>query len=153
MIVAVLATMLNDGSDFFTIGPNDKLVLVSTKINTPQRYVGMIFVLILINGMTMIVEELGMPVLGFNVYNPDKTHIVDFTKNELNFLANGMFVTSALRSSLMLVVSISQIDVAIISVIIKEIASFFVVRHLLNEKTFGENIPIPDEEVEIVVVN
>ncbi len=43
------------------------------------------------NCIKVLVAELGEPVLVFNVYNPDKKVIDDFTKFELLFYANTMF--------------------------------------------------------------
>ncbi len=56
--------------------------------------------------------------------------------NELNFLANTMYFVNGLRGVCMVVISISQIDIALISVIVSEITSIWTVRLLLNEKTF-----------------
>lgn len=84
----------------------------------------------------VFVNEIGSPVLGFNVYNPDKKVITDFTKNELNFLANAMWLTNGVRSVFSVVASVSQIDLALCSVFISELASIITVRLLLNEKEF-----------------
>lgn len=93
-----------------------------------------------------------MPVLGFNIYNPDKTHITDFSKGELNFYANAMYFTSAVRGVLMTVVAISQIDIAIFSVFVREFTTIFTVRALLNEKIFGyEAVPATEAELQVVV--
>ena len=45
-----------------------------------------------------------MPILGFNVYNPDKKIITDFSKNELNFLANLMFTINSIKSIFMVII-------------------------------------------------
>ncbi len=79
-----------------------------------------------------------MPILGFNVYNPDKKIITEFGKNELQFFANTMFMISSVRDIFMVLLTISQVDVALWSVFIREFASFFTIRMLLNEKTFAE---------------
>jgi hypothetical protein len=66
-----------------------------------------------------------MPVLGFSIYNPDKKIITEFTKNELQFYANSMYLMSSLRYVCELIVTISQLDLAIFSVLASEFASFF----------------------------
>lgn len=135
--VITINVVLNDESKYFRFGPNEDLVIISSKINTTGRYVALLIVISLMNVVTVVVEEMGMPVLGFNVYNPDKKHITEFTKNELNFLANAMYFTSGLRNALMVMVTVSQVDIAMFSVIVKEITSIVTVRMLLNEKIFG----------------
>jgi hypothetical protein len=84
----------------------------------------------------VLVNELGSPILGFRVYDPDKTIIDDFTKNELNFLANAMWFTNGFRGVLMAVITVTQIDIAFSGMIISELVSIGTVRHLLNGKTF-----------------
>ena len=80
-----------------------------------------------------------MPVVGFNIYNPDKKVITEFTKNELQFFGNMMFLTSSLRYIFEVMITITQIDIAIYSVIISEITTIFTIRMLLNEKRFTNN--------------
>ena len=80
-----------------------------------------------------------MPVVGFNIYNPDKKVITEFTKNELQFFGNMMFLTSSLRYIFEVMVTITQLDIAIYSVIISEITTIFTIRLLLNEKRFTKN--------------
>ena len=80
-----------------------------------------------------------MPVVGFNIYNPDKKVITEFTKNELQFFGNMMFLTSSLRYIFEVMITITQIDIAIYSVIISEITTIFTIRMLLNEKRFTKN--------------
>tara|TARA_Y100000816_G_scaffold287546_2_gene270495 strand:+ start:331 stop:672 length:342 start_codon:yes stop_codon:yes gene_type:complete len=94
------------------------------------------------------VAELTDPILSFTIYNPDKKNIPDFTKNELQFYANYIYLIGSLRYVFTLMITIAQIDLAIFSVIIGEITSFFTIRMLLNEKTF---IPEYEEELYNVV--
>ena len=105
-----------------------------------------------------IVNEIGSPILGFNVYNPDKKIITDFTKNELNFLANAMWMINGVRGVISVVITITQFDLALSSVLLSEIASIFTVRFLLNEKEFIKNYkpvvqdePQPISQIEVVV--
>ncbi len=118
------------------------MIVISVKIDTPNKYSVLLVIIAVINVSKVIVEEIGMPILGFSIYNPDKRVISDFTKNELQFFANGMFMVSGLRSVFMTIVSITQIDIAIWSLFVSECASFFTIRMLLNEKRFivGEEV-------------
>jgi hypothetical protein len=105
----------------------------------------------LIKGCDVLVNELGSPILGFRVYNPDKKNIDDFNKNELNFLANSMWFTNSFRNILMAVITVTQIDIAFSGMFISEIVSIFTVRHLLNSKTFNkEENEYKEDDVELL---
>ncbi len=136
-VIAVIS-VFDDSSDYWTTGPNDTLIIISVRIDTYAKY-GLLMVFIaFINIIKVLSEEIGMPILGFNVYNPDKKIITEFGKNELQFFANTMFMISSVRDIFMVLLTISQVDVALWSVFIREFASFFTIRMLLNEKTFAE---------------
>ena len=100
-----------------------------------------------------MVNEIGSPILGFRVYNPDKKVIDDFSKNELNFLANAMWFVNGFRGVLMAVITITQVDIAFSGMIVSEIVSIFAVRHLLNCKTFTKNKTIDDEDDSILMTS
>ena len=78
-------------------------------------------------------------IIGFNIYNPDKKVITEFTKNELQFYGNSMYLIDAIKAVLLIMVNISQIDIALWGVIISETTSLFTIRMLLNEKEFNLN--------------
>ena len=148
IIVSVFATQ----STYWRFGWSDNLIVISVRINTLQRYIGLLFGIMVINVSRVIVEEIGMPILGFSVYNPDKKVITDFGKNELQFYANAMFMVSGLRSLFMTVISVTQFDIALWSLVISEITCIYTIRLLLNEKEFP-NVFNKLEELENVVVN
>jgi len=75
-----------------------------------------------------------MMILSFNIYDPNKTHIFGFRKWELQVLENLMYAAPAIRSVFMTMVLISQIDVALFGVFVKEATSIITIRTLLNEK-------------------
>ena len=71
-----------------------------------------------------------------NKHQACRTEVNEFTKNELNFLSNAMFMISAIRELFNTVISITQLDLALVIVIVKELASIVIIRLLLNEKQF-----------------
>ena len=118
--------------------PYPDLIVISIKIDTWNKWIILNIFIALIKGCDVLVNELGSPILGFRVYNPDKKNIDDFNKNELNFLANSMWFTNSFRNILMAVITVTQIDIAFSGMFISEIVSIFTVRHLLNGKTFNK---------------
>jgi hypothetical protein len=71
-----------------------------------------------------------------NVYNPDKKEITDFTKLQLYFYANSMFFINNIRYIFTILISITQIDIALYSVLIEQLIVMITTKMLLNEKNF-----------------
>jgi len=136
VVLIVVSIFKDDQSTYFRIGPSDDLIVISIKINTWSKWIILNLFIGMIKVCDVLVNEIGSPILGFRVYNPDKKVIDDFTKNELNFLANSMWFTNGFRNVLMAVVTVTQIDIAFSGMIMSEFISIFTVRHLLNNKKF-----------------
>ena len=140
-MIGLIVIFKNDDSKYFRIGPYDDLNLISVTIDTWTKWI-----------IVVIIRVLGLPVLDFNVYNPDKKVITDFTRNELNYLSNSMFMVSAIKGVFNTVISITQLDLALITVIIKELTSIVAIRFLLNEKKFTNKKNLRDLNLKIMPV-
>lgn len=121
---------------YWRFGPHPDLVIIAVQIDTWQKYGLLLALIAIVESSRVVVEEFGMPLLGFSIYNPDKRVVTEFSKNELQFFANAMFFISAIRGVLLVMVQISQLDIALWGVLISQCASVITIRHLLNEKTF-----------------
>ena len=77
-----------------------------------------------------------MPILTFNIYNPNQKKIEDFTRTELQVYGNVMFMLNSIRYALTLQLAIIQIDIALISSIFDELAAIPTVYILLKDKEF-----------------
>ena len=75
----------------------------------------------------------------FNIYDPNRKVVKDFTRLELQVLANIMFMLNAIRYALTLQLSIIQIDIAVISGIFDELAAIPTIYILLKDKKFVNN--------------
>ena len=139
VVIVIIITHYQRESKYFRFGPSNDLIVISVNINTNARYLILLLIISLVKITKVVVEEIGMPVIGFSIYNPDKKVITEFTKNELQFYGNTMYLTSSLRYIFEVMVTITQIDIAIYSVIISEITTIFTIRLLLNEKRFPKN--------------
>jgi hypothetical protein len=145
MAVVVVICFHDDESKYFRFGPNKELFLISVHIDTWAKWMVAVILISVFKIGDVVVNEIGSPILGFNIYNPDKKHITDFTKNEINILANSMWFINGIRGVLMSVVAITQIDLALCGVLISELTTVFTIRMLLNEKTFGLQNNIENE--------
>ncbi len=141
VVLGVCVWLRDDSSKYFRIGPNADLIIISVQIDTRLKYACLLLFLAILNISEVIIQEIGMPVLGFNIYNPDKKVITEFGKLELQIYGNLMFTISGIRRVLMMVVSISQVDVALWCVMTAELTAIFTIRLLLNEKAFTSSNP------------
>ena len=137
LLISIIVVVFKDEeSTYMRFGPSDTLIIVSIRVNTWRKYCVILLGLGLVKSSEVIMNEIANPLLVFNIYNPDKKIIVEFTKNELQFFANSIFIASSLRYVLLTVISVTQMDLAIFSVLVSEVSSFFTIRLLLNEKEF-----------------
>jgi hypothetical protein len=134
--VSIFCLIEGENSKYYTYGPNDSLIIISIKINDWKRYIILLITIGIMNSFKVIVEEIGMPVLGFSIYNPDKKEITEFGKLELQIYGNLMFLFSSLRNVFSILLIVSQIDISIFSVLIDNMTTIFTIRLLLNEKKF-----------------
>lgn len=136
IILCVIFFRDDQQAKYIKFGPSDSLSLLGVKINTWNKYIFVCGLMALIKVLEVIINEIGNPILNFNIYNPDKKVIIEFTKNELHIMASIMAMISSIRNVFMVIVSITQIDLALIMAVVSEIVSIFTVRLLLNEKVF-----------------
>jgi hypothetical protein len=138
VLMVVLPVCFFSGSgQYFRFGPGDELVLINLNINTYTKYSAVLVCIAAINVIKVLSEEIGGPILGFNIYNPDKKSITDFTKCELQVYGNSMFLLSGVRNIFITLITVTQFDIALWSLLVSEGASMFTIRMLLNEKTFA----------------
>ena len=139
LVLIIVSIFRSEKSTYFKFGPSKDLIVISVEIDTWKKWILLNIFIWLVKGCDVMVNEIGSPILGFRVYNPDKKIIDDFTKNQLNFLANSMWFVNGFRTVLMAVITITQVDIAFSGMIVSEIVSIFTVRHLLNCKKFVTN--------------
>ena len=80
-----MITYKDDNNYYLMYGPNDNLYVLSIKINTIQKYVYLQIFLCFVEISRVFTNEIASPILGFNIYNPDKKIITDFTKMNYNY--------------------------------------------------------------------
>lgn len=137
LMVAIPIFLLDNGeSKYFRCGWHDDFILISVPINDKSRYICAVIFVVLTRAGEVFIGEIANPIIGFNIYNPDKKVITDFTKNELQFYGNTLYIIDSTRYIFKVMVLVTQIDLAFISMLSGEIISFITIRMLLNEKEF-----------------
>ena len=138
VFIISIITIFASESKYFRLGPNDDFVLISVSINTNIRYCVLLFLIACNDCIKVLIAELGEPVLVFNVYNPDKKVITEFTKCELLVYANSMFFVSNTRRVFDIMITVTQMDIAVFSIVVEQIISTFTVYLLVSEKKFDK---------------
>jgi hypothetical protein len=134
-------------SKYFRFGPNDDFIFISVQINTMQKYCSLLTLIFVNDIVRVIIQEFGSPVLFMNVYNPDKKEITEFSKSQLYFYANSMFLINNIRYIFTLLISVTQIDIALFSVLVEEVIVIFTIKMLLDEKKFINKKSLLHKEV------
>ena len=124
----------NLGVGYMRAGPG--LVVASVYIDTWEKWWYLVLLICAWSATDVFIHAIGTPVITFNVYNPDKRCITEFSRPELQFLTNLNSFASSIKSVFGFVIAISQIDVALIAVAASEVSSIITTHVLLREKTF-----------------
>ena len=139
-IVSIIMLQFATDSPYFRFGPNDDFILIAVKIDDWNKYSMLLLIISFIEFTRVMIEDLGTPILIFNIYNPDKKVITDFNKNELQIYGNSMFLVNNLRYVFQILVTVTQLDIAIFSVLVAQISGIITIRFLLNEKKYGSPV-------------
>ena len=125
---------------YFRWGPHSDLIIIGITIDNWVKYLVLQIVIAIIEISNVYTSENALPILGFNVYNPDKLEITEFSSmNELQYYANTMYFIQSIKNVMLVVISITQIDIALLKVIYGELTTIYTVRMLLTKKTFPNN--------------
>ena len=144
-VIIPIVKLANKDSTYYRFGPNEDLIIISIKINTWFRYSILLVYILIFRVCKVFINELGMPILTFNIYNPNQKKIEDFTRTELQIYGNIMFMLNSIRYALTLQLVIIQIDIALISSIFDELAAIPTVFILLKDKEFTKSKKKDDE--------
>lgn len=152
LIAVIIPTVLlaNKQSTYYRFGPNDDLIVISIKINTWTRYAFLLVYTMIFRICKVFINELGMPILTFNIYNPNQKIIEDFTRMELQVLANIMFTLNAISYAITIQLSILQIDIAVFSGIFSELAAIPTIHILLKDKEFKSDETKKEKETSYI---
>ena len=147
VVIVSIFTFASD-SPYFRFGPHETFVLISVKIDTINRYLVLLVMISFMNCIKVVVAELGEPVLVFNVYNPDKRVITDFSRKQLLAYANLMFLVSNVRRVFEVMITVTQFDIAIFSIVVEQFVSMMTVCFLVSEKRFDGQLQLPAEPID-----
>jgi len=150
ILIIIPIALLGDGkSVYLRVGWHDDFVLIGIPINTRGRYIGVTSFIIIINILNVFISEMVQPKISYPIYNPDQKKIYGFTKNELQIYGNILYLIEATKEIILVLVTITQIDIAMISMLFGEITSIITIRLLLNDKKFIASEEESDDETNL----
>lgn len=126
----------NHQSSYFNIGWSNNFVFISVPINTPFSYFTFCGFIIVSNVSEICMDNVAVPLIQFSTYNPYKKSITDFKRSELEFYSNTIFFIQASKRLLQIFIILSQIDIALISLISSQLSASIAINYLLNQKNF-----------------
>jgi len=139
-VIILLVFFFHSKDNYFRWGVPESnkegLYILSVKIDNYYKYSVLLLLISVIRIVKVLVNEIADAILSFRIYNPDKKEIDDFSKCELQFYGNYLYLIDSLRYIFTLMIVITQIDLALFGVMIDQITTVFTIRYLLNEKKF-----------------
>lgn len=148
-LVALLLTIIFAEDGWFSFGPSSHLIIAGVVIDTPAKYSVLVSIIVFNSIIDMLISEFAQPILGFNIYNPDKKVITDFnSKRELQVLASLYWAFNNLRGVFTILISITQVDLALIKWFVLETTAIYTINTILSKKRFSTE---SDEEVELMM--
>jgi hypothetical protein len=140
IIITIIITIFSSNIKYFNLGPNNDLVIISIIIDTYPKYIALLIAILFITIGEVFAQIFGLPIINFNIYNPHKKIITEFTRNQLEFYGNCMCVVTNFKHIILIFITITQIDIALFSLIISQICNFLIIKLLLKEKQFHNDL-------------
>ncbi len=145
VILFILAVA--DYKELFAFGPSANLIILTVRIDTWVKYVGLVAASCIFKMLEVFVNDIGSPNLGFSVYNPTTTVVYGFTRLQLQVLTNCMWMVNSLTYVFQVTIIVSRLDIALFSVVTGELTSACVVGYLLSNKSrFVPNFDTKEDE-------
>ena len=77
-VMSLVVVFRDDESKYLRWGPQDDLIIISVAIDDYTRYFMLLFCIMIIKVSDVLIGEIANPIIGFNIYNPDKKEITEF---------------------------------------------------------------------------
>jgi len=136
IIFFIYSILYNLDKTNIKIGYNDDLIIIGTKIDNIYKYIFLQFNIFLIEFVYEFTYEYANPKLYFLVFDDDKKLITEFSKIELQLYSQILWFLTSLKNGLMLLISVSQIDLVISKILYNQLAHIIVIKKTLDKKSF-----------------
>jgi hypothetical protein len=127
----------NQESSYFTWGWSDTFTFVSISINTPLKYIILCFFIMFFNISEILLNDIGYPLIHFSTYNPYQKNIDDLSRKDLELYSNIIFFIQTFKKLSQVLITLSQMDIAVISLLSYQVSAYFAISYLLDNKEFN----------------
>jgi hypothetical protein len=152
-VAVIVGTALGGPDSYVRFGPGNEdfpLSVLSLDINTWPKWLGVVVVLVLLSLADVIISQTAMMALYNNIYNSAQVEVTDFsTPLQLQTYAQLMYGMNSIRYILSVKISITQIDLALITTIASQLMTIPVIREKIMEKFKRMAEEHEDDEVEL----
>ena len=135
LITLISALCSDENAKYWRFGPQSDLYIISLAIDTYGKYVTLLVIITTIKISSVIGSDI-RPILGSNIYSSSTTTVTDFEKGELYFYGSAMYCINAIRNILIILINISQADIALWNMLVAWSCNTFVIHELLRKKIF-----------------
>ena len=126
----------NNQSNYFNWGWSNTFTFVSISINTPLKYFLLCVFICFFNFSEILLNDIGFPIIHFSTYNPYNKNIDDLSRYDLELYSNIIFFIQAFKKLTQVLITLSQIDIAFVSLLSYQISAYFAIKYLLDNKNF-----------------
>tara|TARA_B100001175_G_scaffold316103_1_gene329174 strand:- start:1217 stop:1735 length:519 start_codon:yes stop_codon:yes gene_type:complete len=126
-------------SSYFNIGWSNEFVFISMPINTAYKYFAFCGFIIISNVSEVLMDNIAGPLIQFSTYNPYKNEVSDFSRYELELYSNAVIFIQISKKLLQIFIILSQVDIALISLLSSQLSASYAIHYLLNQKVFVSN--------------
>lgn len=129
---------INDG--FVRFGPSNTLHILWLTVNTWTKYICTQIFLAIFSMFQTYREEIIYPWITNNLYDHKQKNISDYSKREVYIIVNGNFLADSMYYLIAIWLSISQIDFALMKIIVCGIMNAYTMHHkYIKHKIFIDN--------------
>ena len=137
LIIFIIIYQNNVEDSYMRIGPGKKLNIMSFDIDTWSKWVLTVFIVSIVDVIDVLIAETAINTIYNDIYNPSVTEIINFSnERQLQMYTQIMYGINSLRYILTIKISVTQIDFAIITVIVSRLISIKTIHMNLLGKTY-----------------
>ena len=103
-------------------------------INTASKYFAFCGFIVIFECFRSINDNIAGPLIQFSTYNPYKREVSDFSRYELELYSNAVIFIQISKKLLQIFIILSQVDIALISLLSSQLSASYAINYLLNQK-------------------
>ena len=108
-------------------------------INTASKYFAFCGFIVISNVSEVLMDNIAGPLIQFSTYNPYKHEVSDFSRYDLELYSNAVIFIQISKKLLQIFIILSQVDIALISLLSSQLSASYAIHYLLNQKEFRSN--------------